>query len=104
MTLGELIRALKEMPSDGVITHGFGEPMSYRGYYGDLAFAPRINTTAGEMLAHAESAVGKTFTGYKGGEYTMSEHTDCWISEYGNCSYDGVSTQLVSYWAKEAAQ
>jgi hypothetical protein len=101
MTLGELIEALKTMNPDAEVSHGFGKPRSYRGYYGDVAFEPKANVRVRDMLCHAESALGATFTGYKGGEYQMNSHTDCWISEYGYNSGDGISRQLVEYWRKE---
>ena len=77
--LKELIEELEKMPKDGVVPFGFGKPMSYRGYYGDLAFEPVLNAKIGDMLEFAKSAMGKTFTGYKGGEFEMGEFTDCWV-------------------------
>lgn len=105
MKLGKLIAVLKTIPADTVIRCGFGEPGSYRGYYRDLAFAPAADVTAGSMLSYAESAVGKTFFGYKGGEYLMDADTDCWIAEYGQYggdSADGISRTLVDYWKEDA--
>lgn len=102
MTLGELIQELKQMNPDAVVTHGFGEPRSYRGSYDELAFEPKERANIGDMLGYAEYALGRTFEGYKGGSYEMYEHTVCWISEYGSCSYDGISRQLVAYWKAEA--
>jgi hypothetical protein len=102
MTLGELILALKQLNPDAVVTHGFDKPRSYRGYYDQLAFEPKKHARIGNMLAHAESALGGNFQGYKGGWYKMHVHTDCWISEYGTCSNDGISSQLVAYWKAEA--
>lgn len=102
MNLGELIETLKGMNQDGVVSYGFGRPRSYRGYYEDLAFEPVERARVGDMLAFARSALGSTFGGYKGGEYTMHEYSTCWISEYGANSGDGISSQLVAYWKKEA--
>jgi len=82
--LGELIAYLKTLPPDQRVKHGFTDPHSYRGYYEDLAFEPCEETTVGAMLAAAESALGGVFQGYKGGQYKMTEHTDCWLAEYGN--------------------
>ena len=83
-TLGEIITYLRTLPREQHVPHGFGEPQSYRGYYEDLAFEPVADTTVGAMLDAAESALGKTFTGYKGGEFKMTECTDCWLAEYGS--------------------
>lgn len=83
--LGELIEYLKTLDPARVVKPGFGEPDSYRGYYIDVAFEPVPESTVAEMLAHAESALGKTFQGYKGGDYTMNEQTPCWVAAYGSC-------------------
>ncbi|MCK5604415.1 hypothetical protein KAR91_21170 [Candidatus Pacearchaeota archaeon] len=85
MTLGELIVALESHDQDRVIPLGFNNPHSYRGYYDELAFEPAENVTVGAMLKDAKSALGKTFTGYKGGDYTMNEHTDVHLSFHGHC-------------------
>ena len=84
MTLGELIDYLKALPPSQAVHHGFSRPHSYRGCYEQLAFEPTPDTTVGAMLACAIEALGKTFTGYKGGNYTMGGYIDCWIAEYGN--------------------
>ena len=34
----------------------------------------------------AQDALGKTFHGYKGGEFVMFEHTNCYLSEWGEAS------------------
>lgn len=87
MNLGELIEKLEKVPSDLVFPNGFGEPMSWRGVYAELAFNPERDVTAESMLANAKSAIGKTFTGYKGGDFRMSLKTDVHIAAYG--SYGG---------------
>lgn len=87
MNLGELIERLENIPDDLVFPNGFGEPMSWRGVYAELAFNPENNVTAGSMLENAKSAVGKTFTGYKGGDFMMTLDTDVHIASYG--SYGG---------------
>ena len=84
MMLGELIARLEREKQDAVLPLGFGAPMSYRGYYEDVAFGPRENVTVASMLAHARSAVGTTFEGYKGGDFMMTERTRCWIAHYGD--------------------
>lgn len=84
MTLKELIDALRTHPPKQRVANGFARPHSYRGYYSELAFEPEANTTVGAMLAAAEEALGSTYTGYKGGEYTMGDHVDCYLAEEGN--------------------
>jgi len=85
MTLGELITAIKELPSDQVID-GFTRPHSYRGYYSDLAFEPsEEKMMAKNLLVMVEPCLGQIFQGYKGGDFTMHKSTPCWISYYGTC-------------------
>lgn len=83
MTLEDLIAELEKHNPDKVVRLGFTNPHSYRGDYMDLAFEPAENVRVGDMLTDARSALGTTFHGYKGGEYTMHGHTDCWLAEYG---------------------
>lgn len=65
---------------------------SYRGYYTDIqiefAHAKHgdINTTTvGNLISDLSEAIGKTYTGYKGGDFTMSKITPVWIDNYGRC-------------------
>ena len=100
MNLKELIEQLSDMSPDATVPHGFGAPMSYRGYYDEVAFEPEENARIGDMLQHAKTALGATFTGYKGGEFTMHEDTPCWIAEYGQSSpnSDLIGPTLVRMW------
>ena len=85
-SLNDLIYRLEELPQDMPIL--LGEAHSYRGYYIDLAFAPLYDTeprTVKEALKEALLAHGKTFEGYKGGEFTMEGDTPVWYSHYGTC-------------------
>ena len=88
INLGEVIDELKKHDPAQVVANGFGSPHSYRGYYHELAFSPAENVTIGSMLEHAKSALNQTFTGYKGGDFTMCESTPCSIAEYGDCGSD----------------
>ena len=98
MVLQDLIEWLESQNQDAVVPYGFGEPMSYRGYYDNVAFRPVENARIGDMLDHAKSALGATFEGYKGGEYKMEAHTDCWIAHYGSAGGDLIGPTLISYW------
>jgi hypothetical protein len=85
MTLGNVIEFLESVPDDLKIS-GLGELDSYRGYYSDLAFAPdEASRTSGDILAECNKAMGKVFTGYKGGDYVMGELTPLWVASYGCC-------------------
>ncbi len=83
-TLGELIEALRAEDPAKPVPLGFTHPHSWRGVYHDLAFEVAENTTVGAMLAAAESALGTTYEGWKGGEYRMNEMTDCWLAVEGH--------------------
>lgn len=86
MTLGGLIEALAQMPGDTQVA-ALCHAHSYRGYYEDIAFDCEENATrpAAELLAECREAMGRVFTGYKGGHYMMGETTPVWIAEYGSC-------------------
>lgn len=96
MTLEELIQVLRREPPGKIISEGFHKPHSYRGYYDQLAFQPLANARVGDMLAEAEGCIGRVFCGYKGGDYTMTLNTDCWLSEYG-CTGDELSGRLLRF-------
>lgn len=98
ITLRDLIEELQLMPQDGVVPFGFGAPASYRGYYEQLAFEPLENAKIADMLAYAESAVGATFEGYKGGDFTMDDESDCWIASYGASGGTKIGWTLIGMW------
>lgn len=100
MNLGKLIDQLKKYNPSTKVKLGFGNPHSYRGYYEDLAFEPVENTTIGEMLEHAKSALGETFEGYKGGTYLMDKWTDVWLAQDGYCG-EGIGPILLQYMAND---
>ncbi len=85
MKLRQVIAALEALPQDFIASEGFGAADSYRGSYDQIAFTPVRNVSVAFMLAHARAANGRTFTGYKGGEYTMDLDTTCWCAAYGDC-------------------
>ncbi len=96
-TLGILINWLEKQDQDLIVDDGFGDPHSDRGDYSELAFDPLSKAKISKMLAHARSAVGTTFTGWKGGEYTMDENTPVYIGEYGDCG-DAIIPIHFKYW------
>lgn len=83
MTLNELIRALESAKPVRDIPLGFANPHSYRGDFHSLAFEPVEHTSSADMLAAAQSALGKTYEGWKGGFFTMDEHADCYLAKRG---------------------
>ena len=66
MTLRDLINWLKNQDPDLIVKDGFSTPHSDRGSYEELAFTPEQQARIGDMLEHAESALGNTFEGWKG--------------------------------------
>ena len=88
LCLGALIEKLSKAPSYYLVVFGDGSfPLSvhsYRGYYSDLAFdCSDREITVADFLKIATDALGKTFQGYKGGDFVMSESTPLWASEWG---------------------
>lgn len=102
MTLGDLIGKLRECKQDAPVYFDFGYFApdgidSYRGYYDQLAlgykeyFWHETKPTAASLLAECEAAVGRVFTGYKGGEFIMDERTRVWVSRWGECAHTAVA-------------
>ena len=111
LTLGQLINKLsiqtvssdfviaeKDINKDNYTVGYLYEFVSYRGYYEDLALE-RIKFLSGEtaesLLDSAKLALGKTFTGYKGGDYIMTESTPLWITNhYSECGVAIVGVEV----------
>jgi DNA repair photolyase len=100
MTLGELIDRLRKEDPNKIILAGFHDPHSYRGSYYDLAFEPTERIHVSDMLQAAESAIGETYEGYKGGSYHMSSNTDVYLAYYGSTG-DELSNRLLNYMLKD---
>lgn len=101
MNLGQLIELLKAMPDKAkVLPKGFKNPHSWRGIYAELAFEPADNVSVADMLAAAESAVGSTYEGWKGGDNTMQRDTTIHISKPGE-SFDYIGDYLLFYLSGE---
>lgn len=90
MRLGAIISALEAANPDARVEFDFGgfEPTgidSYRGYYSDLAigFGEHSGLNAGQLLRELQDANGKTFEGYKGGDYVMDTDTPVWVANHG---------------------
>ena len=65
---------------------------SWRGSYCELA----LDYEQGEpikikaFIEMLKEAVGKTYAGYKGGDYLMSENTPVWVDHYGDSGHTGI--------------
>ena len=91
MTLGTFIAELEKLPRDNRVHFDIlaltpTDLDSYRGYYDHLALGYKDDggTTIGDVLDDAKAAMGRTFTGYKGGDYVLAEHTPLWVANYGH--------------------
>ena len=84
MTLGKMVETLEAMPADKPVAN-LRDLDSYRGYYSDLYFELHDGVRpAAELLADCKGAMGKVFTGYKGGDFVMGALTPLWIASYGS--------------------
>jgi hypothetical protein len=92
--LESLIATLERMPMDApvkILGGNAGWLMSYRGYYDQLALGTGTEVrTVVEVLDDCRSAIGRTFEGYKGGNFTMRPHTPVWADEYGQYSSNAI--------------
>lgn len=116
MTLGELIKKLEAVePKQGddeqsvVFDFEFLAPTtldSWRGSYDELAigwtyrgYAPEgcpdhngsNDTKLTGFLKELKDAVGKTFEGWKGGDFVMTETTPIWVANPGNTGNTGIT-------------
>jgi len=97
MTLGALIEWLEGQDQDMIVRDGFSSAHSDRGDYSELAFTPKEETTIKDMLAHARGALGATFQGWKGGDFTMEEYTSVYLGNYGE-SGEEITSFAFKYW------
>ncbi len=92
VTLGEAIRILANVPGHFSVEFDYvqGAPMkphSYRGYYSDLALdadPEHMKLNANGVLKMLSNALGKTFTGWKGGDFKMDKDTPLWLAAEGS--------------------
>lgn len=121
LTLGEIIEKLEKCG----LTHGenvehkkvdydFGTAIpttldSWRGSYTELALGYKLSgydnneehfteTTAETLLSELKSAIGKEFTGWKGGDFTMDADTPVWVANAGNSGNTGIIDVVDDGW------
>ncbi len=109
ITLGELIERLEALPLTYLGSDGEERPKpivfdfcgaqphhltSWRGAYAELAIVPTFESvkppSAVMVLAMLRDALGHTFEGYKGGEFTMDAQTPVWVARWGESGNTGV--------------
>ena len=93
--LGMLLTFLKSLPADMSVKFADGtypgSLMSYRGYYCDIAVErSTVAKNVSDFRAEVNAAIGKEFTGYKGGEFRMDVSTPVWVAPYGRSTRDGI--------------
>ena len=104
LTVGELILLLEQVEDKNLevrFDFGYFHPTgldSWRGSYCELAYeysnkddAPTVK----KVLVELKSAIGKTFSGYKGGDYVMGKTTPLWVANCGdsnNTAIVGIQT------------
>ena len=96
MWLEELIAVLEKADPDQVLPIGFDGPHSYRGDYAELALEPARDVSVRSMLACAKEALGRTYTGWKGGEFKMADCTDVFLA-YRGFTGEGIGPLLLGY-------
>lgn len=101
LTLGELIIKLEAIPikvgdDEQEVRFDFGSfypngLMSWRGSYRELAIdysdkwddnnkPPKLS----QFIKELKEAIGKTYEGYKGGDFIMGKTTPIWVAHYGD--------------------
>ena len=120
LSLGELIAEIekcgtqKDNGEDKEICYDFGTAIptdldSYRGSYNELALGYKLTgydndakhlteLKAKDLLQHLKDGIGKKYTGWKGGEYTMSEDTPVWVANSGNAGSTAIVGILNDGW------
>ena len=82
---------------------------SWRGSYDELALGYMLSgydnksehfaeRNAKDLLTHLREAIGKEYTGWKGGDFTMSKKTPIWVSNSGNSGNTAVVGVLDDGW------
>ena len=121
ITVGELIKQLEntELMYDEneykSVYFDFGSAIptnidSWRGSYDELALGYELtgydskenahfsDCKADKLLEELKSAIGKTYTGWKGGDFIMSENTPIWVANSGNSGNTGIIGVLDEDW------
>lgn len=93
-TVGQVLEKLKSFDPEKQVRFAFcmlspTKLMSYKGYYDQAAigFDDNETMTVADMINDLEQAIdGRTFTGYKGGEYKYNLDTPLHVDNYGRCT------------------
>ncbi len=98
LSLGTIIELLERCNADAEVRFDFCNLVpagiySYRGFYNHLAVGHKEwhAVKVSEFLTALRDANGKTFEGYKGGDYTMHDQTPVWVALYGQTTDTGIT-------------
>jgi len=85
MMVKEVLTYLDNLHPATALPFTLSDPHCDRGSYRDVAFAlTNEPSTVAEVRAVVASVIGKTYYGWKGGDFTMDEWSDCCIGpDYG---------------------
>jgi hypothetical protein len=112
LTLGELILKLEPIVKnqkegeEATVRYDFEYLFptsidSWRGSYNELALNYKSEgeeMSVSDFLQMLKDCIGKTFTGYKGGEYKMNRLTPVWVANYGRSGNTAVIDVVDAGW------
>lgn len=99
LNMAQAIEWLKKLDAKGVTSvPRLDHPHSYRGYYVDLCFEPVSGETMNirDLISLIEDTKGKTYQGWKGGDFTMGDKSEIYVAEEGNTG-PGLKTFLAEW-------
>lgn len=89
LTCGKLIEQLGSADPKALVKfddgRSPGELHSYRGFYQDLGVEPcKTEITVEQFLQELNNCLGKTYRGYRGGDYVMTKDCPVWEANWGS--------------------
>ncbi|ACL42303.1 hypothetical protein Achl_4352 (plasmid) [Pseudarthrobacter chlorophenolicus A6] len=99
-TVVAVIAALAKQPRNAAVLVEYygskshpGEISSYRGYHDELRIGPqgREPKTVADVLKDLRRFRKNGITGYKGGDYPVTDSTGLWVAYYGESSHQHVA-------------
>ena len=84
-----ILEILRNENQNDILKRGFKNPHSYRGYYDELGVEMTYDCKIEHMVRDLEKAIdGRSFTAWKGGEYTYDENTNVYLADEGFCGLE----------------
>jgi hypothetical protein len=103
MNIRDIIAYVSPYPREMRLKRGFTNPHSYRGYYEELGVVWAPNVSIGEMIDMFQGAIGSTYQGWKGGDYTMDEKRDVFVVHGVGETGEPVSTWMLRVLLQEVS-